>query len=194
MPYKINIVKDNIPDNFPEQEKLRQAFTSDPFSESVYSKINSQNSYEKLPSLSSFSNQSRADSAMNAYLNHKVFSKKRQSENRQIRTGVKDIQLDPSRIVVFKKGRALNAGYYIVEFSYTSYYFLIVAFDIETNDYFVKKLNCDETEQMFNYFENNYDNIADNLSIKGNKIFINKYKSKAEEEIHIHINKTFEIC
>jgi hypothetical protein len=116
---------------------------------------------------------------MNAYLNHKVFKKKRSSENRQIKTGLKDVQLDPTRVVVFKKGRALNTGYYIVEFSYTSVNFLIVAFDIENNEYFLKKMNVNETEQMFISFDNNYDSIADNLYIKGNKIYINKHKSRS---------------
>ena len=64
-----------ILDNFPEKEKLREAFTSDPFDGSVYAKSKNQSSQEKLPSLSGHS-QSRADSAMSSYLDRTIFKQK----------------------------------------------------------------------------------------------------------------------
>lgn len=123
--------------NFPDQDKLRDAFNADPLNDSGYARSNHQSSSEKLPSLSSFS-QSRADNAMGTYLSNKIYGKKKKSDNFATKIGPKEIKLDPSRVVVFKKGRMLNQGYFIIEFSYTQRYFCIAAFDIETNDHYVK--------------------------------------------------------
>ena len=173
------IVEMNSPiaDNFPEKEKLQEAFTNDPLENSVYSKSNHGSSWEKLPSLPSYS-QSRADSAMGSYLEKKIFGRKKYSSVSSTNLGPKQIKLDPSRVIVFKKGRALNQGYFIIEFSYTKSYFWITAYNLETNEQFMKKMNSSETEACFKHFNNSYDAIANSISIKGNYISIQKYKGK----------------
>mmetsp|Transcript_32002 Transcript_32002/g.28363 ORF Transcript_32002/g.28363 Transcript_32002/m.28363 type:complete len:199 (-) Transcript_32002:624-1220(-) len=111
-----------IMERFPEKEKLQEAFTADPFEGSIYSKSNHQTSFEKLPSLSSYT-QSKADSAISSYLGNKVFGKKKYGSVSNTKIGAKNIKLDPSRVIVFKKGRALSQGYFVLEFSYTTSYF-----------------------------------------------------------------------
>jgi hypothetical protein len=107
---------------FNERELLKEAFRGDPLNHSVYTKTENQGSFEKLPSLSSFEG-SRAESSLSSYLSEKIFGRKKKSQQFKTKIGPKEIQLDPSRVVVFKKGRLLDGGYYIVEFSYTQRYF-----------------------------------------------------------------------
>lgn len=55
-------------------------------------------------------------------------------------------------------------------------------FDIDTNDQFVRKLGADSAEMFFEFYDNDYDKLASNLLIKGNRIFIPcKYKEKNRE-------------
>lgn len=70
------------------------------------------------------------------------------------------------------KGRLLTAGYFIIEFSYTKRHFYIAAFDLESSNSFIKKLKANETEAIFKDFHNDYNNIASNLQIKGDRIVI----------------------
>lgn len=108
--------------DFPESEKLKEAFKLDPLNDTVQAKTDNQSSYENLPYLSSQS-MSREGDAMSSYLHNRVFGRKRKSERFRTKIGPKEIKLDPSRVVVFKKGRLLNTGYFIIEFSYTKTYF-----------------------------------------------------------------------
>lgn len=162
--------------NFPEHVKLQEAFKLDPLSQSTFTRTGNYSSSGKLPSLSTHDN--NRDSFMNTYLSQKLFGKKKKSQINNANIGPKEIKLDPSRVVVFKKGRLLENGYFIIEFSYTNSYFWVAAFDIETNEYFARRLTPKETEAVFIDFENNYDTIASAIQIKGNQIVIPKIHSE----------------
>ena len=49
---------------------------------------------------------------------------------------------------------------------------------MESNEYYMKKMNGKETETLFNKFNNSYENIAEGIRIKGNCIYIQKNRGK----------------
>ena len=71
--------------------------------------------------------------------------------------------LDEYRIVHFKKGKQLGAGYYIVEISSNSNSLFIAAFDVESNESFLITLPEKRANELMNEFQNNYEMMADSL-------------------------------
>lgn len=71
--------------------------------------------------------------------------------------------LDENRIVHFKKGKQLGAGYYIVEISSNSNSLFIAAFDVESNESFLITLPEKRANELMNEFQNNYEMMADSL-------------------------------
>ncbi|CAI2365860.1 unnamed protein product [Moneuplotes crassus] len=170
--------------NFPEKEKLEEAFNSDPFENSVYTRSNNHSSHEKLPKISSYAN-SRAESAISTYLEKKAIKRRKKSHVQHTVKGRENNILDPSRTIVFKKGVALASGFYIVEFSYTSSYFCISVFEMNTDKYYIKKTDLKETQLLFSMFNNDYQSIANAIQIKGDQIFVNKSKPSPKKDSQV---------
>ena len=73
------------------------------------------------------------------------------------RTTRQAAKLDENRIVLYKKGKALGQGYYLIEISSNNVFLFIVAQDIESQQSFLIELDEKRAKQILKQFENNYD-------------------------------------
>ena len=72
--------------------------------------------------------------------------------------------LDENRIVLYKKGKQMGRGYYIVEISSNNESMYIAAYDVESPESFLITLNEKKVEDIIvNQFNNNYEEVASAL-------------------------------
>ena len=65
--------------------------------------------------------------------------------------------LDENRIVLYKKGRQMGNGYYIVEVSSNNSCLFIAAYDVESPESFLIELSEKKAEEIMKEFNNDYE-------------------------------------
>jgi hypothetical protein len=68
--------------------------------------------------------------------------------------------LDENRIVLYKKGRQMGDGYYIVEISSNNSCIFIAAYDVESPESLLIELSEKKAEDIMKEFNNDYDSMA----------------------------------
>lgn len=71
--------------------------------------------------------------------------------------------LDENRIVLFKKGKQVGRGYYIIEISSNNESLYIAAYDVESPESFLIELPERKAQEILTHFNNNYEEIASAL-------------------------------
>ena len=86
----------------------------------------------------------------------------------------KPLDLDPGRVVFYKKGIIIDSLHYICEISYNSAGFYLSLFNIEYSDrnlsLFLK--NGDKTENIMRSVNHDFDELAHAIRVKQGKIVI----------------------
>jgi hypothetical protein len=65
--------------------------------------------------------------------------------------------------VLYKKGKQLGAGYYIVEISSNNSYLFIAAYDVESPESLLIELPEKKAQEILNEFQNDYESMASSL-------------------------------
>lgn len=68
--------------------------------------------------------------------------------------------LDENRIVLYKKGRQMGNGYYIVEISSNNSCLFIAAYDVESPESFLIELSEKKAEEIMKEFNNDYEMMS----------------------------------
>ena len=94
----------------------------------------------------------------------------------------KPAELDPGRIVFYKKGTVVSDHYYICEISYNHNGFYISLFSMEgptiSNNITLHLPNNMKTDYIMKRLDHNFETLANSLSIKNGKIKIELEKPK----------------
>ena len=80
--------------------------------------------------------------------------------------------LDENRIVHFKKGKQLGAGYYIVEISSNSTSLFIATYDVESSESFLITLPEKRANDLMKEFDNSYEVMADSLQVMNKRLYL----------------------
>lgn len=68
--------------------------------------------------------------------------------------------MDENRIVLFKKGKQLGQGYYIVEISSNNASLFIAAYDVESPESFLIELPEKKAQDILKEFQNDYEKMS----------------------------------
>jgi hypothetical protein len=68
--------------------------------------------------------------------------------------------LDENRIVLYKKGRQMGDGYYIIEISSNNSCLFIAAYDVESPESLLIELSEKKAEDIMKEFNNDYEQMA----------------------------------
>lgn len=90
--------------------------------------------------------------------------------------------LDENRIVYYKKGKQLGAGYYIVEISSSSSNLFIAAYDVESTESFLITLPDKRANELMVEFENNYELMASSLQVMNKRLYLLNPKYLADNK------------
>ena len=80
--------------------------------------------------------------------------------------------LDENRIVLFKKGRSLGQGYYIVEISSSNDNLFIAAYDVESEESLLIELPKRRASDILNEFNNDYEAMASSLQVMNKRLVL----------------------
>jgi hypothetical protein len=80
--------------------------------------------------------------------------------------------LDENRIVLYKKGRQMGNGYYIVEISSNNSNLFIAAYDVESPESLLIELIESKAEEIMKEFNNDYENMASCLQIMNRRLVL----------------------
>lgn len=80
--------------------------------------------------------------------------------------------LDENRIVLYKKGRQMGNGYYIVEISSNNSCLFIAAYDVESPESLLIELNENKAEEIMKEFSNDYETMAGCLQIMNRRLVL----------------------
>ncbi len=73
--------------------------------------------------------------------------------------------MDENRIVLYKKGKQLGNGYYIVEISSNNTFLFIAAYDVESPESFLIELQEAKAKEILVEFNNDYESMASSLQV-----------------------------
>eukprot|EP00347_Sterkiella_histriomuscorum_P015405 403357145 len=80
--------------------------------------------------------------------------------------------LDENRIVLYKKGKQLGSGYYIVEISSNNSYLFIAAYDVESPESLLIELPEKKAQEILNEFQNDYESMATSLQVINKRLVL----------------------
>jgi len=80
--------------------------------------------------------------------------------------------LDENRIVLYKKGRQLGQGYYIVEISSNNTHLFIAAYDVESPESLLIELPERRAADILNEFNNDYEGMASSLQVMNKRLVL----------------------
>ena len=80
--------------------------------------------------------------------------------------------LDENRIVLYKRGKQINRGYYIVEVSSNNSHLFIAAYDVESPESFLIEIPERKAQDILATFNNEYEQIAGSLSIQNKRLML----------------------
>lgn len=81
-------------------------------------------------------------------------------------------QLDENRIVLYKKGKQLGNGYYIVEISSNNACLFIAAYDVESPMSLLIELPEKKAQEILTEFQNDYESMSNSLSVVNNRLVL----------------------
>ena len=80
--------------------------------------------------------------------------------------------LDENRIVLYKKGKQLGQGYYIVEISSNNTHLFIAAYDVESPESLLIELPERRAQDILNEFHNDYETMASSLQVMNKRLVL----------------------
>ncbi|TNV71071.1 hypothetical protein FGO68_gene7443 [Halteria grandinella] len=80
--------------------------------------------------------------------------------------------LDENRIVLYKRGKQIGKGYYIVEISSNNSHLFIAAYDVESPESFLIEIPEKKAQDILATFNSEYDQIANSLSIQNKRLML----------------------
>lgn len=80
--------------------------------------------------------------------------------------------LDENRIVLFKRGKQIGNGYYIVEVSSNNSHLFIAAYDVESPESLLVEIPEQRAKHVLEQFDNDYDMIASSLNIANKRLML----------------------
>ena len=80
--------------------------------------------------------------------------------------------LDENRIVLYKKGKQLGQGYYIVEISSNNTHLFIAAYDVESPESLLIELPEKRATDILKEFENDYESMANSLQVMNKRLVL----------------------
>ena len=80
--------------------------------------------------------------------------------------------LDENRIVLYKKGKQLGQGYYIVEISSNNTHLFIAAYDVESPESLLIELPEKRATDILKEFENDYESMASSLQVMNKRLVL----------------------
>lgn len=81
-------------------------------------------------------------------------------------------QLDENRIVLYRKGKQLGQGYYIVEISSNNTHLFIAAYDVESPESLLIELPEARAQEILNAFGNDYESMASSLQVMNKRLVL----------------------
>ena len=92
--------------------------------------------------------------------------------------------LEPARIVVYKKGLEIEDASYICEIAYNRRGFFISLFSVQHPGRctMLHLKNCERTEQILNWFNNDFDAMARAIKLREGRIRISKHQDHVRKE------------
>ena len=90
--------------------------------------------------------------------------------------------LDENRIVLYKKGRQLGSGYYIVEISSNNQSIYIAAYDVESPESLLIELPEKKAEEIMKEFDKDYEALADCLQIMNRRLVLLNPKYQQQQQ------------
>ncbi|CDW74082.1 UNKNOWN [Stylonychia lemnae] len=80
--------------------------------------------------------------------------------------------LDENRIVLYKKGKQLGSGYYIVEISSNNSFLFIAAYDVESPESLLIELPEKKAQEILQEFQNDYEHMAGSLQVINKRLVL----------------------
>lgn len=80
--------------------------------------------------------------------------------------------LDENRIVLYKKGKQLGQGYYIVEISSNNTHLFIAAYDVESPESLLIELPDDRAKDILAEFNQDYESMANSLQVMNKRLVL----------------------
>ena len=80
--------------------------------------------------------------------------------------------LDENRIVLYKKGKQLGQGYYIVEISSNNTHLYIAAYDVESPESLLIELPERRAQDILTEFQNDYEGMASSLQVMNKRLVL----------------------
>eukprot|EP00347_Sterkiella_histriomuscorum_P011499 403372221 len=80
--------------------------------------------------------------------------------------------LDENRIVLYKRGKQIANGYYIVEISSNNTHLFIAAYDVESPESLLIEIPEAKAQNILLQFKNDYDQIASSLNIANKRLML----------------------
>jgi hypothetical protein len=80
--------------------------------------------------------------------------------------------LDENRIVLYKKGKQLGQGYYIVEISSNNTHLFIAAYDVESPESLLIELPERRAQDILTEFQNDYESMASSLQVMNKRLVL----------------------
>lgn len=81
-------------------------------------------------------------------------------------------KLDENRIVLYKKGKQLGNGYFIVEVSSNNNNLFIAAYDVESPESLLIELPEKKAQEILNEFSNDYEAMASSLQVINKRLVL----------------------
>ncbi len=98
--------------------------------------------------------------------------------------------------MLFKKGKQLGRGYYIIEISSNNDYLYIAAYDVESPESFLIELPEKKAQEILSQFQNDYEKMASSLNVINKRLVLLNPVSPITKNIYIyrHMNRLFSSC
>ena len=86
--------------------------------------------------------------------------------------------LDENRVVLYKKGKQMGRGYYIIEISSSHTQIFITAFNVEKAESLIMEIPEERAKYILKMFNEDFEALANCLTISGNSrklVLLNPY-------------------
>lgn len=95
--------------------------------------------------------------------------------------------LDENRIVLYKNGKQLGTGYYVVEISSNNAFLFIAAYDMESPESLLIELPEKKAQEILNEFNNDYESMATSLQVINKRLVLLNPVSNHDECLFINL-------
>lgn len=80
--------------------------------------------------------------------------------------------LDENRICLYKKGKQLGQGYYVVEISSNNTHLFIAAYDVESPESLLIELPEKRARDILSEFQDDYETVASSLQVMNKRLVL----------------------